>query len=90
MHQIRFSAGTEPQTPLGELIDPLLELGVLAYKGREGTGGKEREKVKGGKRREGMVGKGREFPPKGNPVYGPDRALTFDYKSNYIFDPPSS
>ena len=75
MHQIRFSAGTEPQTLAG--------VGVLAYKGREGTRGKERGQVK---REEEKGGEGTEYPPKGNP----DRALTFDYKSNYIFHPPSS
>jgi len=50
--------------------------------------GREREgKLKGG---EEKGRKGREYPPKGNPGYGPDRSLTYDYKSNYIFHPPSS
>ena len=35
--------------------------------------------MKGG---EEKGGEGREYPPKGNTGYGPDRALTFDYKSN--------
>ena len=38
MHQIRTSAGTPPQTPLGELTDPLAEFKGPNSKGREGRG----------------------------------------------------
>ena len=57
---------------------------------RPSEDGREREGEGEGREEKRGEGREREFPPKGNPVYGPDRALTFDYKSNYIFHPPSS
>jgi len=46
--------------------------------------------VKGGEQKGEEGRKGREYPTKGNPGYGPDRALSYDYKINSIFHPPSS
>ena len=48
----RWDRATDPN---GGAYRPLARVGVVAYKGREGTGGKDRGKVKGGegKRREG-------------------------------------